>query len=179
MRYGLSLLFALLAASPALPQTSPAAPARKNTKPVAAKAVSNKTVSKKAVTKSPAAAKKGTSSKKTVASKKGKSSRKPVAAAVARQMTPTPERYKEIQQALVEKGYLKSEPKGVWDAQSSDALRQFQTDQKLSPTGKLSSASLIALGLGPKTAGGPVGGAPVQTPVPAEPAATPVPTPEN
>ena len=32
-------------------------------------------------------------------------------------------------------------------------LRQFQTDQKLSPTGKLSSASLIALGLGPRTSG--------------------------
>ena len=83
-------------------------------------------------------------------------------------MAPTPERYKEIQQALVEKGYLKSEPNGVWDAQSTDALRQFQTDKQLSPTGKLSSASLIALGLGPKTAAVPS----VQPPGPA-------PAPEN
>jgi peptidoglycan hydrolase-like protein with peptidoglycan-binding domain len=67
-----------------------------------------------------------------------------------RQSGPTPERYREIQQALVDKGYLKSEPDGVWDAQSADALRQFQTDQKLTPTGKISAASLIGLGLGPK-----------------------------
>jgi hypothetical protein len=66
-------------------------------------------------------------------------------------MEPTPERYREIQQALVDKGYLKSDPNGVWDAQSVDALRQFQTDKNLSPTGKISSASLIDLGLGPKS----------------------------
>ena len=34
----------------------------------------------------------------------------------SRQSGPTPERYREIQQALVDKGYLKSEPNGVWDA---------------------------------------------------------------
>jgi len=100
--------------------------------------------------------------KKTASSKKGKSaksSKKPPAVAAVtsrnRQMQPTPDRYKEIQQALVDKGYLKSEPNGVWDAQSTDALLRFQTDKKLSPTGKLSSASLIALGLGPKAAVNP------------------------
>jgi peptidoglycan hydrolase-like protein with peptidoglycan-binding domain len=88
--------------------------------------------------------------KKTTSSKKGKAAKK--SAPVAnRQMAPTPERYRDIQQSLVEKGYLKSEPNGVWDAQSTEALRQFQTDQKLTPTGKLSSATLIGLGLGPKT----------------------------
>ena len=66
-------------------------------------------------------------------------------------MAPAPDRYKEIQQALVDKGYLKSEPNGVWDSASSDALRQFQTERNLSPTGKISSASLIGLGLGPRT----------------------------
>ena len=65
-----------------------------------------------------------------------------------RQLAPTPERYKEIQQALAAKGYLKAEPNGVWDGQSVEALRQFQIDSKLSPTGKISSASLISLGLG-------------------------------
>ncbi|MES1261031.1 MAG: peptidoglycan-binding domain-containing protein [Acidobacteriota bacterium] len=69
---------------------------------------------------------------------------------------PTPERYKEIQEALAAKGYLKSEPNGVWDSQSSEALKQFQTDHNFSPTGKLSSASLIGLGLGPKTSTAPV-----------------------
>lgn len=90
-------------------------------------------------------------------------------------MGPTPERYKEIQQALVDKGYLKSEPNGVWDAQSTDALMRFQTDKNLSPTGKLSSASLIALGLGPKTSGDvqvqPA--APIEAPPAAPPAAVP------
>jgi hypothetical protein len=162
MRYGLSLfLFAVLAASLALPQSN--TPAPKTTTPAK---------KSKAAPKTASVPKKTTSSKKTVASKKGKSSKKTVA--VNRQMAPTPERYKEIQQALVEKGYLKSEPNGVWDAQSTDALRQFQTDKQLSPTGKLSSASLIALGLGPKTAAA----SSVQPPAPVETPPT-VPAPEN
>jgi peptidoglycan hydrolase-like protein with peptidoglycan-binding domain len=95
-------------------------------------------------------------------------------------MTPTPERYKEIQQALVDKGYLKSEPNGVWDAQSIDALRQFQTDKKLSVTGRISSASLIGLGLGPNTATAETPSAPAAPPaVPTVPAPVPPPTPEN
>jgi len=66
-------------------------------------------------------------------------------------MVPAPERYKEIQQALVSKGYLKPEAtSGVWDQNSSDALKRFQNDQKLQGTGKIDSLSLIALGLGPK-----------------------------
>ena len=66
------------------------------------------------------------------------------------QQAPTPERYKEIQQALASKGYLHSEPNGKWDAESADALKRFQTEQNLTPDGKISSLSLIALGLGPK-----------------------------
>jgi hypothetical protein len=99
-------------------------------------------------------ASKKTTSKKTVAVKKGKSSKKS-GAATSRQMAPTPDRYRDIQQSLVAKGYLKSEPNGVWDDRSIEALKQFQTDQKLTPTGKISSATLIALGLGPKTADKP------------------------
>lgn len=68
----------------------------------------------------------------------------------ASQLQPTPERYKEIQQALAQKGYLHSEPSGVWNQESADALRRFQQDQNLDPSGKLDSLSLIALGLGPK-----------------------------
>ena len=108
----------------------------------------NGTSPKKAIAKKADAK---TASTKSAFSKKGKSSRKSASSAQSRQMTPTPERYRDIQQALVDKGYLKSEPNGIWDAQSADALRQFQTDQNLSPTGKISSASLIGLGLGPKT----------------------------
>ena len=68
-----------------------------------------------------------------------------------RQMAPAPERYQEIQQALVSKGYLQPEQaNGVWDQNSSDALKRFQSEQKLQGTGKIDSLSLIALGLGPK-----------------------------
>jgi peptidoglycan hydrolase-like protein with peptidoglycan-binding domain len=79
--------------------------------------------------------------------------RRAVPAGPPRQLTPTPDRYREIQQALIDKGYLKSEANGAWDAQSTDALQRFQNDRKLAPTGKINAASLIGLGLGPKTAG--------------------------
>ena len=68
-----------------------------------------------------------------------------------RQLTPTPERYKEIQQALAAKGYLSPEQaNGAWNDSSTEALRKFQTDQNLDGNGKINSLSLIALGLGPK-----------------------------
>lgn len=70
--------------------------------------------------------------------------------APARQLTPTPDRYKEIQKALADRGYLKNEPNGTWDSASQEAMRNFQNDQKLDPSGKITAASLIALGLGPK-----------------------------
>jgi hypothetical protein len=68
-----------------------------------------------------------------------------------RQLTPTPDRYREIQDALASKGYLKSEDaNGAWNQGSIEALKKFQTEQNLEPTGKINSLSLIALGLGPK-----------------------------
>jgi peptidoglycan hydrolase-like protein with peptidoglycan-binding domain len=66
------------------------------------------------------------------------------------QQAPTQERYREIQQALVSKGYLQGEPNGEWGPAAVDALKRFQADQNLTPDGKLNSISLIALGLGPK-----------------------------
>ena len=66
------------------------------------------------------------------------------------QQAPTPERYKDIQQALVSKGYFHGEPNGEWGPDSADALKRFQAEQNLTPDGKLTSLSLIALGLGPK-----------------------------
>ncbi|MGO9228208.1 MAG: peptidoglycan-binding domain-containing protein [Bryobacteraceae bacterium] len=66
-------------------------------------------------------------------------------------MAPAPERYQEIQQALVSKGYLKPEDaSGAWGPSSSDALKRFQSQQNLQSTGKIDSLSLIALGLGPR-----------------------------
>jgi len=74
-----------------------------------------------------------------------------------RQTAPTPDRYKEIQEALVAKGYLSSEDaNGAWGASSMDALKKFQAEETLESTGKIDSLSLIALGLGPKHDSAPV-----------------------
>lgn len=64
-------------------------------------------------------------------------------------MQPTPQRYAEIQQALVDKGYANGPADGKWDDNWAGALKRFQTDQKLDPSGKITSLSLLALGLGP------------------------------
>jgi peptidoglycan hydrolase-like protein with peptidoglycan-binding domain len=66
------------------------------------------------------------------------------------QQAPTPERYKEIQQALASKGYYQGEANGTWGTDSVEALKRFQAEQNLTPDGKIGSLSLIALGLGPK-----------------------------
>jgi peptidoglycan hydrolase-like protein with peptidoglycan-binding domain len=66
------------------------------------------------------------------------------------QQQPTPNRYREIQQALADRGYFKPEPDGVWGPESVEALKQFQQDQNLRPSGRLDPLSLISLGLGPK-----------------------------
>ena len=74
-----------------------------------------------------------------------------------RQMSPTPDRYREIQGALASKGFLKPEDAtGTWNQTSSDAMKKFQTEQNLESSGKINSLSLIALGLGPKRDAAPV-----------------------
>jgi len=89
---------------------------------------------------------------KTAASKNGKKA--PAKRATTwrnRQTVPTADRYRQIQDALVSKGYLNSEEaNGTWNQSSMDALKKFQTEQNLDPSGKINSLSLIALGLGPK-----------------------------
>jgi peptidoglycan hydrolase-like protein with peptidoglycan-binding domain len=66
------------------------------------------------------------------------------------QLHPSQERYGEIQQALAEKGYFKGTVDGKWSDDSVDALKRFQTDNKIDSDGKINSLSLIQLGLGPK-----------------------------
>ena len=97
----------------------------------------------------------GKKTKGTTTASKGKSSkgRRAVAAQSAtapRQSAPSQERYREIQQALAERGYYDGAVDGVWNNSSVEALRRFQLDQNLEPDGKLGALSLIALGLGPK-----------------------------
>lgn len=67
------------------------------------------------------------------------------------QAAPTPERYKQIQDALAAKGFLtRDQANGQWNAASVDALKRFQAAQNIDSTGRINSLSLIALGLGPK-----------------------------
>ena len=66
-------------------------------------------------------------------------------------MAPTPDRYRQIQEALAAKGFLQAEDAtGSWNQTSVDALKRFQAAQNIESNGKINSLSLIALGLGPK-----------------------------
>ncbi len=101
--------------------------------------------------KSPVASgKKSSSRKKTRASTSKKQTTKARRSYRSAQQQPTPERYKEIQQALADKGYYHGPVNGVWGPESAGALKQFQRDQNIDDDGKIDSLSLIALGLGPK-----------------------------
>jgi peptidoglycan hydrolase-like protein with peptidoglycan-binding domain len=66
------------------------------------------------------------------------------------QREPAPERYKEIQQSLADRGYFAGPVNGTWNSDSVEALKRFQRDENIGDDGKLGSLSLIALGLGPK-----------------------------
>jgi hypothetical protein len=129
-------------------------------------AVQQKTPAKKTVAKKSTAKKRATparkgaataSSRKPGATTRSASSRGKKTAAKRgvtwrnRQMSPSPDRYREIQGALASKGYLKPEDAtGTWNQTSSDAMKKFQAEQNLDSNGKINSLSLIALGLGPR-----------------------------
>lgn len=68
------------------------------------------------------------------------------------QQQPEPERIRQIQRALAERGY-EVEATGLWDAATVEALKRFQEDRNirnLTGRGKLDPLTLIALGLGPQ-----------------------------
>lgn len=147
---------------PATTSTKKAGPAKKSS-------------GKKSGTKSATKHSKSAAARHTASAKHRRGSRAKAASWRTRQLAPNPERYREIQQALASKGYLKSAPTGVWDNESTDALRRFQQDQNLEPSGKLNSMSLIALGLGPKREGTPVPDTPKVTQPPQDPTPPAVP----
>ncbi|MFM2125647.1 MAG: hypothetical protein RL328_2098 [Acidobacteriota bacterium] len=90
---------------------------------------------------------KATASKKTAKTTSAKNkTKKPVRVA---QQHPSSERYLEIEQALVDRGYLE-QADGNWGNESVVALKKFQQDQELTADGKLGALSLTALGLGPR-----------------------------
>ena len=68
-------------------------------------------------------------------------------------MAPTPARISEIQSALAAQGSYKGEPNGKWDDSTTQAMKDFQSANGLSPTGKLDALSLQKLGLGSEIAG--------------------------
>jgi len=127
-------------AASAPPRTPPKTPAK-----AAAKAPA-KAVARAAPVKP--ASKAQSARKKTTAANKGKTAKAPPRHYA--QMQPAPERYMEIQQALADKGYFHGPVDGAWGADSTDAMKRFQTEQNLDADGKISALSLIALGLGPR-----------------------------
>lgn len=97
------------------------------------------------------------------------------------QLTPTPDRYKEIQQSLADKGYFQGPVDGVWGPDSTDALKRFQRDQNLDSDGKIGSLSLVALGLGPNrgASAAVLNSSANATTVPAQETATPAANPNS
>ena len=92
-----------------------------------------------------------TAASKSASAAPSRSKKTGVAKRVAvQQQQPTSDRYREIQQALADKGYFHGAPDGAWNGESVDALKRFQKDQNLDPDGKIGALSLMALGLGPK-----------------------------
>ena len=69
------------------------------------------------------------------------------------QLAPTPSRISEIQSALSKEGAYQGEPNGRWDAATVDAMRQFQNDHGLTPSGKIDALTLQKLGLGSQVSG--------------------------
>ena len=127
-----------------------APPSTTTAKKPATKTVPHKVAPKagaKAAAKAPAKAPSKTAAA-ALAARHGRQ-RQPVVHYTPVQMAPTPDRVKEIQQALVDHGYS-SPVDGVWGKETETAMAKFQQDQKIEGAGKLTSLSLIALGLGPK-----------------------------
>jgi len=69
------------------------------------------------------------------------------------QLAPAPSRISEIQAALAKDGAYQGTPNGRWDAASIDAMRQFQSEHNLNPSGKIDALTLQKLGLGSQVAG--------------------------
>jgi len=69
------------------------------------------------------------------------------------QKAPEAGRIMEIQQALTKSGAYSGKSSGKWDAATVAAMKKFQGEQGLNPTGKMDARSLQKLGLGSEIAG--------------------------
>jgi peptidoglycan hydrolase-like protein with peptidoglycan-binding domain len=105
-----------------------------------------------------------------VPKKKKAASKKKSKPAARGQKAPTPDRVRDIQSALNREGALDGAPTGKWDDASVNALKKYQADHGLNPTGKIDALTLEKLGLGSETAGK---GAPVPSASSADPPPAP------
>jgi peptidoglycan hydrolase-like protein with peptidoglycan-binding domain len=105
-----------------------------------------------------------------VKKRKSASSKKRSKPTARGQKAPTPDRIRDIQSALKREGALDGEPTGKWDGATVDAMKKYQGDHGLNPTGKIDALTLEKLGLGSETAGK---GAPVPSASSAGPPAAP------
>ncbi len=64
------------------------------------------------------------------------------------------ERVREIQLALIERGFLEGPPTGVYDAQTVEAMRRFQQAEGIEATGYPTAHALYRLGLHPASSNG-------------------------
>jgi peptidoglycan hydrolase-like protein with peptidoglycan-binding domain len=114
-----------------------------------------------AQTRARTATRTGTAAKKkapqTVSSRTNSSKSKTAKRAPARrdkgQKAPTVERVSEIQQALAKDGSYSGSPNGKWDDSTVNAMKRFQAEHGLNPSGRLDAKTLQQLGLGSQTAG--------------------------
>jgi peptidoglycan hydrolase-like protein with peptidoglycan-binding domain len=104
------------------------------------------------------------------ATKKKRKTKKKAQPTAAGQKAPTPDRIKEIQSALSREGAYSGEPTGKWDDTTIEAMKKYQGDNGITPTGKIDALTINKLGLGSETAGK---GAPVPTASSVTPSATP------
>jgi Putative peptidoglycan binding domain len=149
---------------------APVKPKPKQVRSSSAKSANVKPVSTKSVTKSSSA--RSSSSKTRSRTHARRRAHGP--AAPSFQTHPDPERYTQIQQALVARGYFKGPPDGNWNDESTDALKRFQADQKLEPDGKINALTLTGLGLGPKHDGTSAATVPLAAASPSSPQPDPV-----
>jgi hypothetical protein len=61
----------------------------------------------------------------------------------------SPQRAEQIQEALVQAGDLHETPTGLWDTETREAMKQYQSSNGFQPTGLPDAKSLMKLGLGP------------------------------
>lgn len=86
---------------------------------------------------------------KTVAAKAGRPSKSSKRSHAKGQKAIQGDRAKEIQTALIRKGYLDGEPSGAWDQKTKDAMARYQSDHGWQTKTLPDSRALIELGLGP------------------------------